>query len=53
MIVLVVLAVLYVLYLLFLARFRVTQNLPGVIIPEVADLEGDTMTALEAAARKW
>jgi hypothetical protein len=26
---------------------------PGVIIPEVADLEGNTMTVLEATMRKW
>jgi len=26
---------------------------PGVIIPEVADLEGDTMTVLEANMRRW
>jgi len=29
------------------------RTFPGVIIPEVADLEGDTMTVLEANMRRW
>jgi hypothetical protein len=29
------------------------RTFPGVIIPEVADLEADTMTILEANMRKW